>query len=372
MLPFIKEKIGLWDYLKTATKPIYLYGMGDGAVKIMEALALYDIKITGIYASDQFVRGNEFCGFTMLSQTKVFEMHEEMITLLCFANQNEFMLDKFYSLAQDDKREFYSPDVPVVRGDSENIHLFTLDYLNQHENEFLKVYENLADEQSKLVFENVLNYKISGKIQYLKEATTPVSEIYTDIIQPNNDEFYVDLGGFNGDTVIEFLNYSKTAQKIVAFEPDVKNFAKMEKNIDAYMTENNLNFPIECYNLGAFDKKDTLYFDLGRNGKGGRNGKLAKKGTLEVPVNSVDNIVKEQKITVLKLDVEGAEYNAIEGARNAIINNKPKILLSAYHKNEDLWKLPLQILDMVGVGSYKMFLRHHPYVPAWETNFYFV
>ncbi len=369
MSPFIKENISLWNYLQQTTKPIYLYGMGDGAIKIMEALEIYDIKINGIYASDQFVRGNEFCGFTMTSQSKVFEENEEMITLLCFANQNDFMLEKFYELAKDTKREFYSPDVPVVRGEDEQISLFTLDYYKEHEENFLKVYENLADEQSKLVFENVMNYKISGKINYLKDCTTPVSEIYTDIIKPNQDEYYVDLGGFNGDTVIEFLNYSKNAKKIYVFEPDVKNYTKLQKNVDEYFNQNNLDIPIESYNLGAFDKQDTLYFDIGR-GKGGRNGKLAKKGTLEVKVDSVDNIVGDQKVTILKLDVEGAEFKALNGAKNTIINNKPKILLSAYHKNEDLWQLPLQILEMN--SNYKMYLRHHPYVPAWETNFYFI
>lgn len=364
----IKETT-IWEYLQQTNKPIYLYGMGDGAIKIMEALDLYNIKIQGIYASDQFVRGNEFCGFTMTSQTKVFEENEEMITLLCFANQNDFMLEKFYELAKDTKREFYAPDVPVVRGEEDKPSLFTLDYYKQHEDKFLKVYENLADEQSKLVFRNVMNYKISGKIHYLEECTTPVSEIYTDLIKPTPNEYYVDLGGFNGDTVIEFLNYSKNAEKIYVFEPDVKNFAKLQKNVDAYFTENNLNLPIESYNLGAYDKQNTLFFDIGR-GKGGRNGKLAKKGTLEVKVNSVDNIIGDQKVSILKLDVEGAEYKAIEGSKNIIMANKPKIMLSAYHKNEDLWQLPLQILDMH--SDYKMYLRHHPYVPAWETNVYFI
>ena len=66
--------------------------------------------------------------------------------------------------------------------------------------------------------------------------------------------------------------------------------------------------------------------------------------------------------------MEGSEARALDGARQTIRRDRPKLYLCAYHRNEDLFALPLQ-LESISPG-YRIFLRHHPYVPAWETNFY--
>ena len=71
---------------------------------------------------------------------------------------------------------------------------------------------------------------------------------------------------------------------------------------------------------------------------------------------------------LLKLDVEGAERMALEGARHTIEKYQPRISLSAYHRSEDLYELPLLLRDMC--ADVRLGMRHHPYVPAWETNFY--
>ena len=47
---------------------------------------------------------------------------------------------------------------------------------------------------------------------------------------------------------------------------------------------------------------------------------------------------------------------------------QPRISLSAYHRSEDLYELPLLLRDMC--ADVRLGMRHHPYVPAWETNFY--
>ncbi|MFZ2539841.1 MAG: FkbM family methyltransferase, partial [Oscillospiraceae bacterium] len=124
---------------------------------------------------------------------------------------------------------------------------------------------------------------------------------------------------------------------------------------------------VKAHNIGAWSCEDTLYF---QGGKGGRNSKLNEAGQIAVPVNSVDNILDGAKATVIKFDVEGAEKSAIEGCKITIEQYTPKLMVSSYHKNEDLFGLPIQVLKFN--PNYKVFLRHHPYIPAWETNYYFV
>lgn len=351
----ILEKVSLWDYLKTSNKPICLYGMGDGALKIYSQLKKRGIEISGIFASDEFVRGHSFLGFEVKTLKRTKEELGEFITLLSFASQREPLLSSLYKMSEE--YEFYAPDVPVVKTD-ENV--FDIDYAYKNKDNLLKVYNLLADDLSKEVFRNVLNFKISGKVSYLKGISTDISEVYEKLICPSDKEDYVDLGAYNGDTVLEFLSHAKGANSIYAFEPDKKNFKKLKKTVEQNGIDANI------YNIGVYSKKDTLYFD----DNGGRNSHLKENGKTAVEVNSVDNILNGNKASVIKFDVEGAECDAIKGAEHTIKTYKPRLMVSAYHKNEDLFSLPLQILALN--SDYKVYLRHHPYIPAWETNYYFV
>lgn len=355
MIKYLTETKSLWQQLAAASKPIYIYGMGDGAIKIIDVIERMNIKLAGIYASDEFVRGHSFYGHEVKTFSQVKRDTPNFISLLAFAAYREPLLAFLYAMQTE--CEFYAPDVPVVKVDET---LFDLDYISAYNDEFTAVYNLLADEQSKAVFINTLNFKVSGKIDYLKSITTPIEEVYRNIIKPTSDEIYIDLGAYNGDTILEFLHYTNgNSQRIVAFEPDAKNFRRLNHRLEL---EGVLG--AECHNLGAWDKQDTLYF----KGKGGRNSKLDSSGGIEVAANSVDNILAGKSATTIKLDVEGAEYNAIMGSRFTIERFKPKLMVSAYHKNEDLFALPLLINSIR--SDYKIYLRHHPYIPSWETNFY--
>ena len=87
-----------------------------------------------------------------------------------------------------------------------------------------------------------------------------------------------------------------------------------------------------------------------------------------VPVRSVDSLMKDKLCTFIKMDVEGAEREALLGARWTLQTQKPKLAFSGYHRNEDLFALPLLLKEIE--PSYRIYFRHHPYLPAWESNFY--
>lgn len=357
MLERMTEQTSLWEHLRETKKPVYLYGMGDGAVKIMEALSRYQIPLAGIFASDEFVRGHSFAGFPVQRYSQVRERHgSDFIALLAFAINYEPMLSVLSRM--EGECEFYAPDVPVVRTDDR---LFTPGYVEQYEQELEEVWEHLADEQSRRVFLGTLNYKVSGKMHYLRDITTEKGEAWTEILHPSGDEFYADLGAYTGDTIEEFLGYTGGRHGgILALEPDARNFAKLTRAMESR------GIPADCRNVGAWDRHDTLFF---KGGKGGRNSLLSKEGKIPVEVDSLDRLTEGRPVDFLKFDVEGAEERAVAGASSTIRQYGPAIIMSAYHRNEDLFALPLQILKLR--PDYQVFLRHHPYIPAWDTNFYF-
>ena len=114
MLQFVTEKISVWDRLKAETRPIYLYGMGDGAVRILAAMRTYGIQAAGIFASDEFVRGHDFAGYPVRKLSELEAELNDFVIVLAFAVCSPAMIDRIRVLGE--KYQLYVPDVPVVGG----------------------------------------------------------------------------------------------------------------------------------------------------------------------------------------------------------------------------------------------------------------
>lgn len=341
----------MWNYLKNAKKPIAIYGMGNGADKIIDTLSDYGIKPVGVFASDDFVRGQNFRSFTVKRYDELKAEYPQMTVLIAFGTFRDEVLENIKKIAAES--EVLAPDVPVYGGG-----LFTKEYVNEHKESLEKVYNMLADEQSKKVFENCVNYRLSGKIDYLFDCETDQKEAYENILKLNNEEIYCDLGAYNGDTIDEFLSFCGGYKKIFALEPDKKNFKKLKAKY-----ENKEN--VFLFNSAANDFSGEIGFLT----NGGRHSVASDKGE-KIRALSLDDVLKGEKATFIKYDVEGMEEKAILGARRTIENHKPKMLVSAYHRTEDYFELPLLINSIR--DDYKIYMRHYKYIPAWDTQFYFV
>ena len=128
----------LWNYLKEANKPIVLYGMGNGADKIISVLNRYGIKISGVFASDGFVRQKVFHGFNVTDYKTAKETFGDMIVLVCFGSSLPDVIANIKRIA--DEQELYAPDVPVY-GDV----LFNMEYAILNRERLENIYNRLAD-----------------------------------------------------------------------------------------------------------------------------------------------------------------------------------------------------------------------------------
>ncbi len=342
--------IDLWTYLKDAKKPILLYGTGNGADKILNELIKRKITVSGVFASDGFVRNRVFRGFKVISFNEAKEQYGSFIALISFGTQLLDVIDNIKRIAET--VETYAPDVPVI----EDNEIFDLEYARKHEAELKKAYNLLGDDISKKVFCDVINYKLTGKIDYLFGCETSKDESY-ELLGLKEDEVYLDLGAYNGDTVDEFIKHVKAYRKIIAVEPDLKNFRKLKNN-----TENLGN--IVLFNAAVAEKNGTTFFSM----KGGRNSSVGDG--VEIMSLSVDGEFFNEQISYIKMDVEGNEILALRGANETLKKYQPCLNIAAYHKNADIFEIPILINSIN--PNYRIFLRHHPYIPAWDTNYYCV
>lgn len=349
----LDEFMGLtscWEYLKNCNKPIFIYGMGDGCVKLLRQFENYGIKETGIFASDEFVRGHSFMGHVVKKLSQVEEEYEDFVVVLAFGAGYDSLIEKIDNISR--KHKLLVPDTAVVGGEP-----FTKEFLKENFQRAKKVYDLMADEFSKKVFEYVVRYKITGDISYLREITTLPCEAYENILGVNFKGAYVDLGAYNGDTVREFIGFTKENHgKIIAVEPNGRNYRKL--------CEYGESIPeLTCINAACWSFSGEITFSKG----GGRMAKADEKGVLTKCI-SVDDLVGDEGCEYIKYDVEGAEKEALEGSQNTIKSFSPKLCVALYHRLSDMIDIPLQIYEMN--RNYKFYVRHYPYYPAWETNLF--
>ena len=117
--------ISVWDALRQETRPIAMYGMGDGAQKILNACEAFGIHIDEIFASDEFVRGHSFAGYRVKKLSELQEQYEDFVIVIAFASQRPELLERFAAL--DAQYTVVAPDVPVAGGE-----LFTPEFARAH------------------------------------------------------------------------------------------------------------------------------------------------------------------------------------------------------------------------------------------------
>ncbi|MBR4910274.1 MAG: FkbM family methyltransferase, partial [Clostridia bacterium] len=143
----------LWHYLKTLRKPIVLYGMGNGADMVLSVCEQYGIKISGVFASEGFVRKKTFHGMPVTDYSSAKEQFGDMAVLLCFGTALPEVIKNIKRIGSE--CELYAPDVPVC-GDT----LFCREYYERRKPEFDSIREMLADEKSKRVFDGIIAFKL--------------------------------------------------------------------------------------------------------------------------------------------------------------------------------------------------------------------
>lgn len=353
-MDFLSLERSVWDVLRVETRPILLYGMGDGADKILAQFDACGICASGVFASDEFVRGHSFHGFRVLRLDEArAQFGEDLVIVIAFASQRPEVLEKMYAL--DARYTVVAPDVPVVPGA-----VFDQTFVRAHQAQMQAAFDLLADAQSQRVFLDTVRFKLSGRLCYLRASETGKDEVFHTILRPTHEEHFADLGAYTGDTIRELLHYTDGAfASVTALEPDRRSFRKLTAYAEG------LSGSVRCEQAGAWSCDTVLCF----SDQAGRQSRVAKQGK-ETQMRALDSVLGGAPCTYLKMDVEGAEREAIAGAAQTICRHRPKLNIAAYHRSEDFFELPLKIHALC--PDYRLYLRHHPYVPAWDTNLYAV
>lgn len=349
-LPPCEGLSDFYETLRRTTRPVVIYGMGNGADKLLSRLDERGIPVAGFFASDGFVRGQSFHEYPVRSYSEIRREYPDFLPVLAFASNRGEVIAHFLEINED--TPLFVPDLPVA-GEED----FTLAYYREHYDEILGAYSLFADRESRLVYTSVLWYKLTGRLEPLLGYTCTTDDIYR-LLKNKHIECEIDVGAYRGDTLRESVAYLPGLKTVYAVEPDPKNYRKLADTAE--------EFPglqvIPVHAAAGAKNGETLI-----HGSGNRNSSLTgasfRHHDVTVPLCRIDTLT-ECRVDYIKYDVEGAEAEALEGSEGTILRDRPALLVSAYHRSRDLFALPLLLSEKY--PFYRFYLRRTRAVPAWE------
>lgn len=206
------------------------------------------------------------------------------------------------------------------------------------------------DEQSKVIYRTILNLRCNGDYTGLSLPKLDCQYFPTDIPSWNTPLRFVDCGAYDGDTYRLLKDRQIPVDTSVAFEPDLANFRKLSDYVSK-----NWESPAVLFPCGVFSETRKTQFVS----DGGEGGKIEEKGENVVQVVAIDDVLVDFRPNLIKMDIEGAEVEALLGARRTIEKDHPGLAICVYHKPQHLWQIPLMIHGW-NLG-YKFYLREHAY-----------
>ncbi len=220
--------------------------------------------------------------------------------------------------------------------------------VNYFRDEILKQLESLGVDRNHIFIPDGL-WWLGNHPQYFDKG----------IMKPSEHEIFVDGGSLDGMDSKNFASWCEGYYDyIYAFEPDSANIDKMKA------VANEIN-RFEVCPVGLWSEKTVLRFTSGAS----ENCTISEEGDISIDVDSIDNVLNGRSATYIKMDIEGSELRAIEGAEKTIKTYRPKLAICVYHKPEDIIDIPMKIMKIN--PNYNFYLRHYSYVET-ETVLYAV
>ena len=226
------------------------------------------------------------------------------------------------------------------------------------------VYNLLTDDYSRMVYLNVIMYRLTINVEYILRAYSQEPQYFIQKYRGlDRNEVFVDCGAFIGDSFQKYCYYNTPPARAYLFEPDFRNI----KKINTLLQNMNIDTKVKIIEKGVYSQTGNMYFHQDLSGEGSGLTDTLSKDDISIEVTCIDDSINDE-VTFIKMDIEGSEMAAVEGAKIHIADSYPKLAICLYHKVSDLWEIPLEIQKMF--PRYKNYvLRHHRKISS-ETVIY--
>ncbi|MGC8791329.1 MAG: FkbM family methyltransferase [Desulfurella sp.] len=330
-----------------------VFGASVGGARTKEFLDKLGKNVVYFVDNDINKKGKEFLGKIVKHPSEILFFDNKVIIASMWWYDIKKQLEEHYGLLGNIEF-FLAPFLFIGNMELENTQKRFLPHLKLNLNNYLQIFDLLEDDTSRVLYFRILK----GRVFSVKNLIWPpvlkveYNQYFHPKVKPEDDDIIVDAGAYIGDTIEEIIKQNINYKKIYAFEPDNENYSKLIENTKKYDN-------IFCNKFGLWNQTDKLHF-ISDGTVGSSITDNLNEANQTIDVISLDEFFKDkEKPTLIKMDIEGAELEALTGAKEIITKYKPKLQICIYHKPEHLWQIPMLLKDWV--KEYKLYIGHHSF-----------
>jgi FkbM family methyltransferase len=364
----VEERERYSRYSNNQLKSIVLFGAGNLSRALIAGLRERGVVPLAVSDNNVSVWGKEIEGIRIISPNEAAEtLGDKAIFVVAIWN-----LDHSYKKTKEQLQMLGCQNVMpfqlLLWGELPNLlPRFCIDLPSQileDKSIVLETKDLWADEQSKQVYTENILWRFYPEKHFAPEPTQGLQYQPTDIFLLNKDDVFIDGGAYDGDTIEAMMKDNQLiVKRVIAYEPDPINFEKL--NAKWLNWSEDLKSQISILDKATGARPDFVKFQA----EGKSSSAFSDVGTITVEVTTLDIMSKSDIPTVIKLDIEGAELEALQGASKTIREHQPIICIALYHRQKDIWQLPQYIKSLS--SEYLFFLRQH-YFDGFDLNCYAV
>ena len=346
-----KEYPGYKDYLmeqKERNLELYLFGFGGFGQAAADSLLDHNVDITYFVDNDEKKLGKQYRGIECISFQHFLEKKDKVFLIVAVGNPLSIIeqLDRYEI---KNYNVMISPYKLVFDDTLKNMELSDVSL------KLKTVASLLEDSRSLNVLQNIIEswYKVSYNKELFLEIYEGNQYFCKDIISLDENSVFVDCGAFIGDSLESFLVNVSDSNFSKAFLFELNDFTceEVQSNIKQWCSPD-VQRKIKVINKGVSDENVEFFYSPSGSSSSVRGGGISK-----AKIVRLDDELANERVSLVKMDIEGSEAAAIKGCEKLIKKYKPALAICVYHKVTDLWELPLLIKSFV--PEYKLYLRHH-------------
>lgn len=364
LIDYIKyEKDNCMDILKqikASERPFFIFGGSTAAHLRKVWLEEYGITIHGFCVDRKYFReGALLDGLQIFCIEDVLQSYEKVDLFIGFESAQR---------ARQVRKQYSTKNVNVFWiEDPFRFKAFKFDAYLRHVEEYQSAFEMLEDQLSRDIYVAALNSRIIGCSDEIAKYKSKSEYSYDwELLELNNEECFVDCGAYDGDTIAEITGLKRDwGGCIWAFEPDDKNADRIMNRFSDKMELNVIRKALGAEEETArFYADGSLYSNLVESEIWGTETRRDLYGNkddcIDIPITTLDKALNNVPVTLIKMDIEGSELNALKGAKKLIDTCFPKLAICIYHKGEDFYTLLKEIHKHDTKSRYyKYYIRHH-------------
>lgn len=349
----LRERNALHELLEQRDGRCVIFGAGSMGHRSLLALASIGVHPLAVCDNNPDLWGMRIAGVPVLSPAAAaLRFGKDAVFFIAVRNELHFHRSTVEQLVRLGCRHISSVDCITWRF-PENFFPF-LFYDLPHKvyaqaEQVLLAAELWEDEASRAEYLAQVRLRTLGDPSGLSRPAAKDSYFLDGIFELKPGDVFVDCGAFDGDTIRDVVERQPGFGSVEAVEADTLSFARLAGYVAT--TDPAIRSRIRLHHCAVGAQRGRVRFE----DSGKVDSKVSDIGETVVDLVPLDAMFASKRISMLKMDIEGGEFNALLGARNVIRRDRPILAVCVYHLQNDLWRLPLFMRALV--PDYRMYLK---------------